>query len=56
MLRDHRRSDLAAPIIGTKQQNMISSGIIERNSKDTTARTIDMNSFARGSNLWIRES
>ncbi len=56
ILRDHRRNDLAAPIIGTKQQNTISRGMIERNSSDTAARTIDMNNFALGSNLWISES
>jgi hypothetical protein len=56
MLRDHRRSDLAAPIIGIKQQNIISRGMIERNNNDTIARTILMSSFARGSSRWITES
>ena len=51
MLRDHLRSDLAAPISGIKQQNMISRGMMAKNSNDTTAKTIDMNSFARGSSL-----
>ena len=56
MLRVHLLSDFAALMIGTRQQNMIRRGMIERNSNDTTAKTIDMNSFARGSNLWITES
>jgi hypothetical protein len=50
ILRVHLLSDFAAPMIGTRQQNMIRRGIIDRNSNDTTAKTIDMNSFARGSN------
>ena len=50
MLRVHLPSDFAATMIGSRNEKMIRSGIIDKNSSDTTASTIDMNSFARGSN------
>nr|KXH70801.1 MAG: hypothetical protein AM325_00280 [Candidatus Thorarchaeota archaeon SMTZ1-45] len=51
MLRVHLPIDFAAAMIGIRNENMIRSGIIDRNRSDTTASTIDKNSFARGSNL-----
>lgn len=56
ILRSHLRSDFAATMIGIRQQRIIKRGIIERNSNDSTANTIDMNILARGSNLWTTES
>jgi hypothetical protein len=56
MLRPHRRRDLAAAMIGIRQQNIINKGTIERNDNEIIASTIDMTSFARGSKRCITES
>jgi hypothetical protein len=51
ILRSQRLSDFAAIMIGIRQPRMINSGMIDRNRRDTTARTMDMKSLARGSSL-----
>ncbi len=56
ILRVQRLSDFAAPNIGTRQEKMMSNGIISKNRRETTARTIAMNILALGSKPCMRES